>query len=210
MNIAVIAANGRLGRVFVEEALKAGHSVRAGVRHAGSLTPAANLEVLICDATKPEDLSNLIANQDVVVSAIGHVKSSTPDVQTVATSNLISVMNELGMTRYVDVTGTGVRFAGDKITLIDRVLNLGVQIVDPSRVKDGRDHQELLKGSGLDWTTIRILKLQDVSPRPFELTLHGPTKIYVGRRDVAAAMLQVIEQHSFIRQAPILSRPSHD
>jgi putative NADH-flavin reductase len=206
MRIAVIAANGRLGKAFVEAALKAGHSVRGGVRGVNTLTPHPQLEIISCDATNSDDLRLLLRNQEAVVSAIGHIKGSAPDVQTVATKTLSAVMKEMNIQRYVDVTGTGVRFPGDKITLIDRFLNMGVGIVDPARVKDGRDHQEVLKNSNLDWTTIRVLKLQNVTRQPFVLALHGPTKPYVGREEVAQAMLEVIEQNSFIRQAPILSR----
>lgn len=206
MNIAVIAANGRLGKEFVRTALEAGHSVRAGVRGENTLAPHALLEVVSCDATNADDLRVLLQNQEVVVSAIGHVKGSAPDVQTVATKVLVGVMEELGIKRYVDVTGTGVRFAGDKITLIDRFLNMGVGIVDPSRVKDGRDHQEVLKVSSLDWTTIRVLKLQNVAARPFSLTLHGPTKFFVGREEVAGAMLQVVQDGAFLKQAPIITK----
>ena len=207
MNIAVIAANGRLGSVFVEEALAAGHSVRAGIRGEHHLAAHPRLEIVQCDATDPTDLKNLLQNQQVVCSAIGHVKGSQADVQTQATRVLVEVMNLMGLKRFVDVTGTGVRFPGDKISLVDRFLNFGVGVVDPARVKDGIDHVEVLKSSDLDWTTIRILKLQNVEARPYILTLNGPTKWYVGRREVARALVEVIEKNTFLKQSPIISRP---
>ena len=206
MKIAIIAANGRLGRVLVDEALKAGHSVRAGIRGENNLPTHQNLEVVQCDATNISDIKNLIQNQQVVFSAIGHVKGSAADVQTNATKILVSAMNELSLKRFVDVTGTGVRFPGDKISLVDRFLNLSVGIIDPARVKDGRDHVEVLKASNLEWTTVRILKLQNVEARPYTLTLNGPTKWYVGREEVAKAMLEVAEKNLFIKQAPIISK----
>ena len=206
MRIAIIAANGRLGKVFVEAALAAGHSIRGGVRGVNTLTANPNLEIVECDATSANDLRVLLQGVDVVVSAIGHVKGSAADVQTVATKVLVGVMGELNIKRYVDVTGTGVRFPGDKITLIDRFLNFGVGIADPTRVKDGIDHQEVLKDSDLEWTTIRVLKLQNVEPKPFILRLHGPTKPFVGREEVASAILQVIESGSFLKEAPIVGK----
>ena len=53
--------------------------------------------------------------------------------------------------RLISLTGTGVRFPGDKITLIDRILNLSISIIDPKRIKDGKNHVTLLKNSDLDW-----------------------------------------------------------
>jgi len=206
MRIAVIAASGRLGSVFVEEALAAGHTVRAGVHKENGLSPHPNLEVVQCDATNLNELGALLKDQEVVVSALGHVKGSVADVQTTATKGVLEVMKEQGIRRFVDVTGTGVRFPGDKIGLVDLLLNLAVKTIDPPRVKDGIEHVRLLQASDTDWTSIRILKLQNIQPRPFTLLLHGPTKWVVGRREVAQAMLEVIDKNSFIKQAPIISK----
>jgi putative NADH-flavin reductase len=205
MKIAVIAANGRSGQAFVERALEAGHQVRGGIRGDSRLPRHACLTLVPCDATRKEDLMNLIKGQEAVVSLIGHIKGSSTDVQTVAIQNVSSVMEELGLKRLVSLTGTGVRFTGDKVTLIDRFLNLGVNIIDPARVRDGRQHVEVLQQTDLDWTVIRVLKLQNVPPKPYRLTPHGPTKPYVGREEVAEAILEVLENSSFIKQAPIIS-----
>lgn len=207
MKIAVIAANGRSGQTFVEAALTAGHTVRAGVRGKSYLKPHPNLTVVECDATNEAQLKNLLSGQEAVASFIGHVKGSESNVQTIAIQKVIGVMEGLNIKRIVSLTGTGVRFPGDKISLIDRILNLSISIIDPARVNDGKNHVEALKSSVLDWTVIRVLKLQNVPPQPFKLRKHGPTKWYVGRQEVAQAVLQVLEQHSFIKQAPIISKP---
>ena len=206
MNIAVIAANGRSGKVFVERALAAGHSVRAGVHSHNNLDPHPQLSVVTCDATKQEDLKALIDSQDAVVSFIGHVKGSHAQVQTDAMRQLTVAMSQQGMKRVVSLTGTGVRFAGDHITLVDRILNTGIAIVDPKRIRDGKDHVEILKQSSLDWTVIRVLKLQNTAPSPFALTPSGPTKWFVSRADVARAVLEVLETTAYVAQAPIISR----
>lgn len=206
MKIAVIAANGRSGQAFVEAALTSGHSIRAGVRGKSHLKPHPNLTVVECDATNEAQLKNLLSGQESVASFIGHVKGSEPNVQTIAIQKVVGVMEELDIKRLVSLTGTGVRFPGDKISLIDRILNLSISIIDPARVKDGKNHVEVLKNSALNWTVIRVLKLQNVPPKPFALLEHGPTKWYVGRQEVAQAVLQVLEQRSFVKQAPIISK----
>jgi putative NADH-flavin reductase len=207
MKIAVVAANGRSGQVFVEAALTAGHSIRAGVRGKSYLKPHPNLTVVECDATNEVQLKNLLSGQEAVASFIGHVKGSEPNVQTIAIQKVVDVMKALSVKRLISLTGTGVRFPGDKISLIDRFLNLSISIIDPARVKDGKNHVEVLKASDLDWTAIRVLKLQNVPPKPFTLREHGPTKWYVGRQEAAQAVLQVLEQRSFVKQAPIIGKP---
>lgn len=206
MNIAVLAANGRTGRKFVEHALAAGHNVRAGVYRTNNLPEHDGLEVVSCDATSRNDVVKLIEGQNAVVSFIGHVKGSPDTVQADAMRVLVDAAEEAGVTRVVSLTGTGVRFDGDKITLVDRLLNLGISVVDPARVQDGREHVEVLKQSNLGWTVIRVLKLQNTKPRSYTLREHGPTKWFVSREEVAASVLEVLEGQSFMRQAPIITR----
>ena len=206
MKIAVIAANGRTGKVFVEHALASGHTIRAGVYKSNNLTPHKRLTVIQCDATSVSDLTNLIKGQDAVVSFIGHVKESPENVQTDAMRALNTAMKTNNISRLVSLTGTGVRFPGDRITLIDRVLNAGIGMIDPKRIQDGENHVRFLQETNLDWTVLRVLKLQDIQPTPFTLKLSGPTKPIVSRKEVARAALIVLEDHSFIREAPIISK----
>lgn len=206
MNIAVIAANGRTGQAFVKAALSASHNVIAGVHYHNDLEPHPNLKVLQGDATDISYLKQLIKNQDAVVSLIGHTRHSPKDVQSWAITSTLEAMLLTNVVRVVSLTGTGVRFPGDKIALMDHFLNFGVKFVDPARVKDGIEHVELLRQSKTDWTVIRVLKLQNTRPKPFALTLNGPAKVIVSRQEVAQAILDVLEQNIFIRQAPIVSK----
>jgi putative NADH-flavin reductase len=205
MNIAVLAANGRTGSEFVRVALAHGHTVRAGVHGKHRFKPHERLTIVDCDATNPDEVINLLTTCEAVASFIGHVRGSAPDVQSKAIDTLIAAMQQLEITRVVSLTGTGVRQPGDNITLLDRVLNLSISIIDPARVKDGIHHAEILKDSKLEWTIIRVLKLQKVPKRPYQLLKNGPTKPYVGRREVAEAALEVLENHTFVREMPIIA-----
>lgn len=206
MNIAVLGANGRTGSLFVEEALMAGHTVRAGIH--GDVNPFADaprLEVVHCDAAKKAQLKKLLKGQDAVISLLGHTRSSGKTVQTDTMKALVEVMKELRIKRLISLTGTGVRFPGDQITLTDRLLNTGISIIDPSRVKDGRSHALVLQESKLEWTIVRVLKLTNGDPKPNRLSENGPTKSAVARREVAQAILQILEDNSFRHKAPIIA-----
>lgn len=206
MKIAVIAANGRSGKEFVRIALQHGHHLRAGVYRDNSLKSNQNLDVIECDATNIDQIKKLIKDQDAVISFIGHVKNSPADVQSRSIKNIIDAMDAMKIKRLISLTGTGVRFPGDKIRLVDRILNFAVSVVDPYRIKDGINHAEIIKSSNLEWTIIRVLKLQNIKPKKFVLRPGGPTKLMVSRTDVAFAALEIIEKNSFIRQAPIISK----
>jgi hypothetical protein len=206
MNIAIIAANGRLGKALVEAALADGHSVRAGTRGTSHFKDTPHLTAIPCDATNYYEVKALIKGQDVVFSCIGHVRNSLPDVQTIATKIIMKAMKELGVKRFITLTGTGVRQPGDRITLIDRCLNFGIMLLDRKRVIDGRRHVKVLEKSDSDWTVIRVLKLQFENNRPYTLRENGPTLPFVSRKEAARAMLEVAEKRTFIREMPIIAR----
>ena len=204
--IAVIAADGRSGREFVKRALAAGHEVRAGIYGGSKFPENGNLTLVPCDATKIDEVRTLIGSSDVVVSMIGHGRKSPKRVQTEAIQIICHVMHELGTERVISLTGTGVRYPGDIPSLVDRMANLAIHIIDPHRVKDGIAHARYLENTTLKWTILRVLKLGNGSHEGrVKLSLTGPAELLTPRARVAQAALQVIEEDTFIGQAPIIS-----
>lgn len=207
MKIAIIAANSRSGVKVVRAALAAGHKVVAGVRGSHKFAPNKHLTIQDCDATNYIEVEALVHGCDAVISLIGHVNGTHPEAQTLATKHCITSMNKLGIKRLISLTGTGVRFDGDCPLMIDRFMNFGISLIDPLRISDGRQHAQLLRDSDLDWTIVRVLKLQNISAKPYQLTTGGPAKLITSRSEVASAIMTVLDDKSFIRQAPIISRP---
>ncbi len=204
--IAVIAASGRTGRVFVEQALAAGYSVRAGVRGNDVFAPHERLEVIQCDATNRADIERLISGCDIVVSLIGHGRKSPKNLQTIATQHILDAMRAQGIKRVISLTGTGARRAGDTPSYIDRLATFAITTIDPNRVKDGIEHAAVLAASDREWTIVRVLKLTNGKHRgDVRFSLTGPAELLTPRRRVAAAILQIIEDDSYVKQMPIVS-----
>ncbi len=206
MKIALFGADGRTGVYLVAEAVSRGHEIVGGARNTAHLSDAEAVTYHTCNVLDRKSVDKIIAGSDVVVSVIGHVKHSPEFLQSDGISNIIWSMERHGVRRLISLTGTGVRFPGDKITLIDRILNMSIGLIDPKRIADGKKHVDIIKNSNLDWTIIRVLKLQNTKSTKFVLREGGPTKNYVSREDVARAILDVVENKSFIREAPILSK----
>ena len=204
MKIAVISANGRSGTAFVQAVLKAGHQVRAGVFGQHNFALNDNLEIVQCDATSVEDVYKLIKDQDVIVSLIGHTKRTPKNIQTNAIKNVVAAVGDSGI-KVISLTGTGVRFPGDKPSLMDKFLNFGIANVDPARVEDGINHAEVLKNSNTNWTLVRVLKLINGQPKDFSLSLSGPAKLLTSRSEVAQAILQVIQSDEYSKKVVIIS-----
>lgn len=207
MRIAVIAAQGRSGMAFVQEALAAGHTVHAGIRSNNPFEPNDRLTTFECDATNVTQVTALIDRCDAVVSLIGHVKGSDPFVQATATKTIVRAMDVAGIKRLVSLTGIGVSARngplGRAIDFVSAVSDrLGVK-----RFKDGIAHANVLEASTLDWTILQVLLLTDGEPGKFGVKANGLVKAPTPRREVARAILLILEQRSFVRESALITRP---
>ncbi len=205
MVIAVIGAGGRSGRVFVDAALHAGHTVRAGVRSGEIVPKHERLTVVRGDATNKKHIVELLTGAEAVVSLVGHVKNSPSFVQTEIMSLVLSVMHEQGVKRLISLTGTGVRTQQDSPSLIDRVLNVAIKLIDPERIHDGIAHAAVLRESSTNWTVMRVLKLGNGPVQTFHLSEGGPAKLLVTRKTVAQAILAELEDKAWFRKMPVIS-----
>lgn len=204
ITLAVVGASGKSGRAFVEAALKAGYHVRAGVR-SRPIDPAPNLEIITCNATNPQEVATLIEGCEVVVSLIGHVRHSAPDIQTTAIKVIIEQMQKQGIRRLLSLTGTGVRRPLDTPSLLDKMANEAIAVIDPHRIQDGINHADIIEHSPLDWTILRVLKLTNGNLGSFSLSAHGPAKLFVSRTEVAQALLQIIASDEWVHGFPVVS-----
>ena len=203
--VAVLGADGRSGRECVSALLAAGYKVRAGV-HSGKLPQHDRLTQQHCDVMSQAEVRSLLKNADVVVSLIGHGKNSPKNLQTTAIKNCITALKNNPSARLISLTGTGVRLSGDKPSLIDRILNISIKLIDPNRIQDGIEHAKVLQTSSADWTILRVLKLTGGKHegRP-QLTSGGPAELFTPRARVAATIVDIIKTDSYHCQMPVIS-----
>ncbi len=74
LTVAVLGGTGNLGRLFVQQALEDGHTLRVLVRNPARLAPSDHerVEAVVGDATLAEDVARVVAGADVVVSCLGN------------------------------------------------------------------------------------------------------------------------------------------
>lgn len=204
--VAVLGADGRSGRECVAALLAAGFTVKAGV-HSGKLQDQAKLTQQTCDVMKVGDITSLVNGCSAVVSMIGHGKNSPATLQTTAMQNILDATDGNSDIRIISLTGTGVRQPGDKPNLIDYILNISIKLIDPNRINDGIQHVKALQASNASWTILRVLKLTGGNQSDtVKLTSGGPAEIFTPRARVAAAIVQIIQDDSFHRAMPVVSK----
>src|ERR1700687_2259927 len=98
MNLLILGAPARPGRLVVEQALAAGHTVTALFRSPEKLTIRnSNLRVVAGRATDPEDVARALASADAVLSTLGGGGSVIAD----STVEVVEAARKTGVRRVV-------------------------------------------------------------------------------------------------------------
>lgn len=201
MRILLLGASGRVGSWFGRFAAEKNHHVTALVRPSTEYDPPPGIRVVRGQVTEPSVLRELLPGHDVVVSCLGLRRKSKlpwarllspPDLVTVVTQQLVSLMPESGVRRVVLLSAGGVgetRHQSD--WLVKRLIdagNLGVAY------RDLASAEKTLEGSRLDWLLVQPTTLVNGDPRD----AGGAVERYkfhstIRCSEVAAFMLRAIE-----------------
>lgn len=208
MKIAVFGATGRTGRPLVEQALAEGHEVVALARDPSKLGMRhERLRVVAGDVLDAGAVEEVVAGADAVMSAIGHTKTSSKDVQTRGTRNIVAAMEEHGVKRLVSLTGAGVRDPGDQPKPVDKVFGFLLKTLQKDVIEDAEGHANVIKGSNLDWVIVRGPRLTEGPKKgTYRVSLVGKNSgTQVSRADIADFMLQQAANNTYLRQMPMVS-----
>jgi len=166
------------------------------------------VETMVGDVLDRDAVYQAVKGVDTVISVIGHVKNSDPMLQTKGIQNIVNAMKTNHVKRIISLTGTGVRLPNDRPSIVDRVLNRAIYLIDPKRIEDGIKHTQVLRESTLDWTVLRVLKLtnRNFGTNRYKLSEYGPAESLTPRRKIARIMLDLLDSKEFIRKMPVVSK----
>ena len=208
MRVAIFGASGRTGRPLVEQALAAGHEVRALVRDPSKLqTGGERLVVIRGDVLDAARVEETVAGTEAVLSALGQTKGSTKDVQTRGTENIVAAMERHGVRRLVSLTGAGVGDPRDEPKIVDRAITFLLRRLQPDVLEDGVRHAEVIKASGLEWVIVRGPRLTEGPKKGgYRVGMVGKNSgTQISRADLAEFMLAQLTTDTHLRQMPVVS-----
>ncbi len=201
MNILVLGANGRTGRLVVEQALAAGHTVTAFVRDPSKLQLTdERLSIANGDARDLDSLLAALEGQDAVINTIGGVERKLIATTTVA---LVAAMRKGGVNRVVAMS-TFIATPNFRPTGMMRLFPRLARGV----AKDDLAGTQLLEASGLDWTIVyaTLLKSKPASGfRRVEVDEKVTGRNHVNRADVAECLLASLDDRSTFRRSFLIT-----
>jgi uncharacterized protein YbjT (DUF2867 family) len=195
-NLVVLGASGRTGRLVVEHALAAGHSVTALVRSPEKLTLRhPKLRVVVGDATDPSALTRALEGAEAVISALG----SRGSVIVESSRALGTAARGAGVSRVVILSSWLVQ--RDRMPALTRLLT---SIAMGSVITDKAAGEELIRDSHLDATIVYPSVLTDGPAVGSVVLPDGATRGIserISRADVAAWLVDAATDDQYSGQS---------
>lgn len=154
MNVIVFGATGTVGRLAVEDLLKAGHTVTAFARSPQNLNlNDPKLRLVAGDAMKLSDVTDAVAGQEAVVVTLGAGMSRKSKIRSQGTMNVIKAMQTHGVRRLIAQSTLGARDSWPTLNFWWKRVMFGGLLAPVFR--DHELQEQLVEASGLDWTIVR-------------------------------------------------------
>ena len=154
MKVIVFGATGTVGRLAVENLLKAGHTVTAFARSPQNLNlNDPKLSLVAGDAMMLSDVTDAVAGQEAVVVTLGAGMSRKSKIRSQGTMNVIKAMQTHGVRRLIAQSTLGARDSWPTLNFWWKRVMFGALLAPVFR--DHELQEQLVEASGLDWTIVR-------------------------------------------------------
>jgi putative NADH-flavin reductase len=209
ITIALLGATGMVGGFVLELAIEQGYQIRALARTPAKLEAfRGRIGVVEGDARDPAAIEALLRGADVVLSTLGPVRAdgdAAKMLNTTATMEILALMPEHGIERYILVSGAAVTAPGDDRNLTGWLVQKSAAISLRRALVDKQAEYELLADSSVAWTAIRcpVIKATPYRQSP-EASLDTPGSFTLRAGELAFFMLKQINAREFIGKSPFL------
>lgn len=200
MRITIFGASGSTGRHVVEQAVRAGHTVRVFGRSASRLPdPGEGGETVEGDVFDPTQVARAVEGSDAVVLLLGAPPSDRSGVRGIGTAHVLRAMRPEQRLVCMSCLGVGESYAAQDWFTRRVVLDLWLWRV----VADHAVQEALIRESDTSWTIVRPPDLSQAETG--ETTVFGgkerAPRSSVGRSDLAAFLLGCATSERHLRQA---------
>jgi len=201
VNVFVLGAAGKTGRLIVERAVAAGHDVTALVRDASRYNTPLGVRVLRGDATDPATLAHAMAGQDVVIDAVG---GKTPwrktDLERTVARALVAAAQQHGTHRIIAISSLGVGDSTAHAPLLLRLLLLPTFLRGSTADKAAMEQE--VEQAGIPYVLVRPAVLNDQPAAGTVRVLTGTEKgRQITRADVASFVIEQLTTDTHLNRA---------
>ena len=209
MKIAVFGGTGKTGRLLIDQALGAGHSVTAYARHPEGIGSGRHgLTVVAGELTDASAIERAIAGADAGGSLLGQGRPVRGAPIATGTRNILAAMSRTGVRRIVVIATASAADPKDRPPMRSRLFIGFARVFLRPAYDDVVATARAVRDSDLDWTIVRPPFLRD-GPRTGRVAVgylgDGVTGTYLSRPNAADFLLRLAASDEHIREAPIVT-----
>ncbi|HDR5825470.1 TPA: SDR family oxidoreductase, partial [Bacillus anthracis] len=154
--IAILGANGKAGKILVNEALEKGYQVKILTRNSTNTEKInKNIETIIGDARNFSTIQDLLQGCSAVINAVGQPKNESYIFSTV-TKHILEAMKESKIKRYILISGGSLNVTGDQKGIINKIGATLFKLFLPKMMQDKYKELQIIQNSEVDWTIVRL------------------------------------------------------
>ncbi len=216
MEIFILGATGRTGRLIVEEALKQGYDLNVLVRDKNKIPfDTKSIKVYQGTPARRADLAAAMQGCDLIISALGIAKASdapwskliSPEnFVSESMKNVIAEANQQNLKRLITISAWGVGETKKDIPFWFKWM------IDYTNLRfvyaDHESQEKLLAASNLTWTAVRPVALNDSKKtKALKVSLNNFPKpsLYISRQSVAKFIVDIVKSDKYDRKSPTIS-----
>ncbi|MDG1068041.1 MAG: SDR family oxidoreductase [Sulfitobacter sp.] len=208
MKVIVFGATGTVGRLAVENLLRAGHTVTAFARSPQNLNLSdANPRLIAGDAMNLSDVMDAVAGHEAVVVTLGAGMSRKNKIRSQGTMNVIKAMQTHGVRRLIAQSTLGARDSWPTLNFWWKRVMFGALLAPVFR--DHELQEQLVEASGLDWTIVRPAAFTDrATTRPVIEDVPNSARgldLKIARSEIARFLTRQLSDRQYIGRAVGLS-----
>jgi uncharacterized protein YbjT (DUF2867 family) len=216
MKVLVLGAAGKTGRLVIDHALAAGHSVAALSHspekddshqdHPKHLFPP-QVDVFHGDAQNPTSLRQAMEGCQAVIDTIG---GKTPflntDLESSTVRVVLNVMHELGVQRLIVISVLGAGDSEDQAGFFYRHLMMPTFL--HGAMKDKNAMEAEIAASDIPWVIVRPPILSDADPKgEIIIVPAGHVAEKITRGDLARFLVDQLTSDTYLNQAVTIANP---
>ena len=204
--IAILGANGKVGKFLVTEALEKGYQVKVLTRNSENMTITnENIEVIIGDARDFSSIRKLLKGCRAVINAVGQPKNESYIFSTVS-KHILEAMKEFEIKRYILVSGGSLTAAGDQKGIVNKIGATLFKVFLPKMMQDKYEELQIIQSSEVDWTIVRLpFVIEGNGIGNIKESLVDMPGIKIQNGDIAPFVIKQINSGRYVGRCPFIS-----
>ncbi|HHT7141702.1 SDR family oxidoreductase [Bacillus cereus group sp. MYBK226-2] len=204
--IAILGANGKAGKILVNEALEKGYQVKILTRNSTNTEKInENIETIIGDARNFSTIQDLLQGCSAVINAVGQPKNESYIFSTV-TKHILEAMKESKIKRYILISGGSLNVTGDQKGIVNKIGATLFKLFLPKMMQDKYKELQIIQNSEVDWTIVRLpFVIEGNGIGSIKESLVDMPGIKIQNGDIAPFVIKQINSDKYVGKCPFIS-----